>query len=139
MNIFLDAEFNGFGGNLISLALVCEDGSEWYEVVETPAKPHPFVAQHVLPQLGKEPIGRERFAQSVAEFLASVPEPVVIADWPDDIRYLCESLGHFGSGKRARLGCTFVLLPQQSQEASETMHNALSDARALKLWYSTQR
>ena len=139
MNIFLDAEFNGFGGNLISLALVCEDGSEWYEVVETPAKPHPFVAQHVLPQLGKEPIGRERFAQSLAAFLARVSEPVVIADWPDDIRCLCESLGQFGSGKRPRLGCTFVLLPQQPLQASETMHNALSDARALKLWYSAQR
>jgi hypothetical protein len=112
LDIFLDAEFNGFGGALISIGLVCEDGQEWYEVAEIPAEPHPFVAQHVLPVLGKEPIGRGCFAQSLAEFLASVPEPVIIADWPDDIRCLCDGLGQFGSGMRFRLGCTFVLLPQ---------------------------
>src|SRR5215204_5037452 len=90
LDIVLDAEFNGFGGGLISIALVCEDGQEWYEVAEIPAEPHPFVAQHVLPVLRKEPIGRDRFAQSLAAFLVSVPEPVIIADWPDDIRCLCD-------------------------------------------------
>src|SRR4051794_3934264 len=62
LNVFMDAEFNGFGGDLISIALVCEDGQEWYEVAEIPAEPHPFVVQHVLPVLGKEPIGRDCFA-----------------------------------------------------------------------------
>jgi hypothetical protein len=136
LRIFLDAEFNGFGGELISIALVCEDGQEWYEVVEIPAEPHPFVAQHVLPVLGKEPIGRDRFAQSLAAFLASVPEPVIIADWPDDIRCLCDGLGQFGSGMRFRLGCTLVLLPQQPLCALQTVHNALLDARALRLWHA---
>ena len=41
MDIFLDAEFNGFGGRLISNGLVCADGREWYEVAEIPAEPHP--------------------------------------------------------------------------------------------------
>ena len=136
LDIFMDAEFNGFGGELISIALVCEDGQEWYEVVEIPAEPHPFVEQHVLPVLGKEPIGRDRFAQSLAAFLASVPEPVIIADWPDDIRCLCDGLGQFGSGMRFRLGCTLVLLPQQPLCASQTTHNALLDARALRLWHA---
>ena len=104
MDIFLDAEFNGFGGDLISIGLVCADGREWYEVAEIPAEPHAFVVQHVLPVLGKDPIGRDRFAESLAEFLADVPEPVIIADWPDDIRCLCDGLGQFGSGMRFRLG-----------------------------------
>jgi hypothetical protein len=132
----MDAEFNGFGGELISIGLVCEDGQEWYEVAEIPAEPHPFVEQHVLPVLGKEPIGRHRFAQSLAEFLAGVPEPVIIADWPDDIRCLCDGLGQFGSGMRFRLGCTFVLLAQQPPSALQTTHNALLDARALRLWHA---
>jgi hypothetical protein len=80
LDIFLDAEFNGFGGELISIALVCEDGQEWYDVAEIPAEPHLFVVQNVLPVLGKEPIGRDRFAQSLAKFLTSVPEPVIVAD-----------------------------------------------------------
>jgi hypothetical protein len=136
LDIFMDAEFNGFGGELISIALVCEDGQEWYEVVEIPAEPHPFVEQHVLPVLGKEPIGRDRFAQSLAAFLASVPEPVIIADWPDDIRCLCDGLGQFGSGMRFRLGCTLVLLPEKPLCALQTVHNALLDARALRLWHA---
>jgi len=134
----MDAEFNGFGGDLISIALVCEDGQEWYEVAEIPAEPHPFVAQHVLPVLGKEPVGRDRFAQSLAEFLASVPEPVIIADWLDDIRCLCDGLGQFGSGMRFRLGCTLVLLPQRPLCALQTTHNALLDARALRLGHAEQ-
>ena len=138
MEIFLDAEFNGFGGDLISLALVCEDGREWYEVVEMPAVPHPFAAQHVLPQLGKEPIGRECFARSLGDFLTSISQPVVIADWPDDIRCLCDGLGMFGRGMRYPLGCTFILLPHQPPEALQMTHNALSDARALRVWYTNR-
>ena len=37
MRYFLDCEFDGFGGPLISLALVPEDGSEeFYAVLDTP-------------------------------------------------------------------------------------------------------
>jgi hypothetical protein len=39
---------------------------------------------------------------------------------------------------RFRLGCTFVLLPQQPPCALQTMHNALLDARALRLWHAEQ-
>ncbi len=53
LDIFLDAEFNGFGGDLISIALVCADGQEWYQVAEIPASPHAFVAQHVVARTWK--------------------------------------------------------------------------------------
>lgn len=36
MNIFIDCEFNGFGGQLMSMALVAEDGREFYEVLPLP-------------------------------------------------------------------------------------------------------
>ncbi len=39
---------------------------------------------------------------------------------------------------RFRLSCTFVLLPEQPLCAMQTTHNALSDARALRLWYADQ-
>src|SRR4051812_8940388 len=80
--------------------------------------------------------GAHRFAQSLAEFLASVLEPVIIADWPDDIRSFCHGLGQFGSVMRVRPCCTFVLLPQQRLCALQTTHNALLDARALRLWHA---
>ncbi len=34
MNIWIDCEFNEFGGDLISMALVADDGQEFYEVLE---------------------------------------------------------------------------------------------------------
>jgi hypothetical protein len=61
-------------------------------VAEISPEPHPFVTQYVLPLLGKEPIRRDRFMQSLSEFLASVPEPVIIAEWQDDICCLCDGL-----------------------------------------------
>jgi hypothetical protein len=38
MRIFVDCEFNGFGGDLLSMALVPEDDviAPWYEVVDLP-------------------------------------------------------------------------------------------------------
>lgn len=33
MRLYLDTEFNGFGGSLISAALVSTGGHEWYEVL----------------------------------------------------------------------------------------------------------
>ena len=50
MRYFLDVEFNGFGGPLISLALVPEDpdAAPFYEALPCP-KPDVWVAAHVLP------------------------------------------------------------------------------------------
>ena len=52
MRYFLDVEFNGFCGELISIALVPElDGAApFYEALDC-AKPTPWVAEHVLPVL----------------------------------------------------------------------------------------
>ena len=47
-------------------------------------------------------------------------------------------LGQFGSGMRFRLGCTLVLLPEKPLCALQTTHNALLDARALRLWYADE-
>src|SRR3982750_2255882 len=53
---------------------------------------------------------------------------------PDPNNAATKQLGHFGSGMRCRLGCTFVLLPQQPSCALQTMHNA----RALRLRHAEQ-
>lgn len=51
MNLYIDCEFNGFGGQLISMALVAEDGTEFYEVVPLLEEVTPWVAEHVMPVL----------------------------------------------------------------------------------------
>ena len=38
INLFLDCEFNGFNGELISMALVSEHGDEFYEACDKVAE-----------------------------------------------------------------------------------------------------
>jgi hypothetical protein len=58
MRYFLDTEFNGFGGELISLALVPEHGDqEFYVVLPLPETLHPWVERHVVPYLSSVPPG----------------------------------------------------------------------------------
>jgi hypothetical protein len=59
MRYFVDVEFNGFGGPLISLTLAPEDPSAaaFYEAVHC-EEPEPWVAEHVMPVLRIQPISR---------------------------------------------------------------------------------
>ena len=55
MILFIDCEFNEFKGELISMALVSEDGKEFYEVL--PCKnPGDWVKENVLPILNKSSV-----------------------------------------------------------------------------------
>ena len=53
--LFVDCEFNEFQGELISMAIVSEDGREWCEALPC-ANPGPWVSQHVMPIIGKQPL-----------------------------------------------------------------------------------
>nr|MBA4771246.1 hypothetical protein [Sphingobium sp.] len=56
MRYFLDTEFNGFGGTLISVALVPEHGDqEFYVSLPLPDEIEPWVAKHVIPYLRHVP------------------------------------------------------------------------------------
>jgi hypothetical protein len=101
MQYFVDTEFNGFGGNLLSLALVRDDGESLYLIYEHPDPIDPWVEQHVMPHIYKipdpkinshvvsTPVGG---ARRIAEFLYGDTAPVIITDWPDDIRYFCQAV-----------------------------------------------
>ena len=50
MRYFLDTEYDGFGGALLSIALVPEDGGEeFYAVIEHDGVRSEWVARHVIP------------------------------------------------------------------------------------------
>jgi hypothetical protein len=138
MRYFLDAEFNGFGGQLISLALVPEDqgAAPFYEALAC-ADPEPWVARHVLPVLRTQPIPRAAMISKLAAYLRDDPEPVVIADWPEDIAHLA-LLMVTGPGWRMpspRLIIELLDLPLfDSQTLSHVPHNACHDAMALRAY-----
>ena len=143
MRYFLDTEFNGFGGALISLALVPEFGDqELYAVVQLEEPPHGWVERNVMPYLGcvppgidAKPVSRAEAASEIARYLAADGEPVIVADWPDDIAYFCHLLVT-KAGDMAPVGSLrfeFVSSPGFSTAAiSKVPHNALHDARALR-------
>lgn len=143
MRYFLDTEFNGYGGELISLGLVPEHGDqEFYVLLPLPETLHPWVQRHVVPYLGAVPPGldcgtksRLEAAAELAGYLSQDDDPVIIADWPDDIAYFC-SLIVTGAGEMAPTGSLrfeFVSSPGFSTAAiSKVPHNALHDARALR-------
>ena len=54
MKLFIDTEFNGFGGELISMAIVAEDGREWYGILPVADKLVEWVEEHVRPVLDIE-------------------------------------------------------------------------------------
>lgn len=143
MRYFLDCEYNGFGGALLSLALVPEDGGEeLYLVFDCTDPILPWVEQNVLPFIAKVPealklpaMNREQSARAVAMYLGQDPEPEILADWPTDIELLCGLLT-FAPGLmvpmpdlRFRLVQTGAFSPAEN---SAVPHNALHDARALR-------
>lgn len=142
MRYFLDTEFNGFGGELVSFALVPEFGDhEFYAVLPLPEDIHPWVERHVVPYLHMVPPGFDyaldpiAAAHEVATYLASDRNPVIVADWPDDIALFCKLL-MIGPGDIVNIGhLTFEYLSSpgfSTANNSKVPHNALHDARALR-------
>jgi hypothetical protein len=141
MRYFLDTEFNGMGGDLISLALVCEDGRELYLAIQC-RNPVPWVANNVIPIIscaGALPLmfvrTPEMIGMAIATFLERDPSPNIIADWPDDIAYLCKSIV-VGPGKMVNIpSIKFELHRVDAYPTTlpgAIQHNALWDARALR-------
>jgi hypothetical protein len=142
MRYFLDAEFNGFGGQLISLALVPEDlgAVPFYEALVC-VEPTSWVVDHVLPVLQNLPVARSEMITKLASYLGADPEPVVIADWPEDIAHLA-LLMITGPGWRlpsTRLVFELLDLPLfDSTVLSSVPHNACHDAVALRTYVLAQ-
>jgi hypothetical protein len=130
MRIWIDCEFNEFKGALISLALVSEDGREWYGVLPC-ANPGNWVAQHVMPILGREPMDSSMFATSLQRWLMQFDAIHVIADWPEDIAHFCQAL-IIGPGVRINTPpLTMEVRRDLDIVPSAIPHNALEDARAI--------
>jgi hypothetical protein len=137
MRLFLDTEFNGFGGKLISMALVPEDKTkpEFYKELHITEQLEPWVRENVVPHLVLPPIGYGEFQNALANYLWNVGESIIIADWPDDIRYFCESL-ITGPGQMINLMNNVKFeLDFGIEYESLVPHNALHDARAIRDFY----
>lgn len=129
MRLFLDCEFNEFKGELISMALVAEDGREWYEVVPC-GSPGAWVTEHVMPILGKTAIPYRDMQNSLQAWLSQFESVHIVADWPEDIQHFCNAL-IVGAG--IRLDTPPLTMEILRIDAESTLpHNALHDARGIR-------
>lgn len=133
MRLFLDNEYDGHLGRLISMALVTEDGEhEFYEVVQGPTPTEAWVRDNVMPILGKDAIPYDEFQRRLRTFLKRFAGVLVIADYPEDIKLFMETL-ITGPGESMLDHVTAVCDDDLTCKKAEIRHNALSDARALRL------
>jgi len=145
LRYFLDTEFNGIGGALLSLALVPDDGEELYITLKTEDPIIAWVQDHVIPYLDMVPhqlswprLDRAVAADAVERYLRHDDQPVIVADWPEDVAQMC-NLMITGPGDMIDVrDVTFRILPLSNFSTaanSEVPHNALHDARALREHY----
>jgi hypothetical protein len=136
MRYFLDTEFNGFGGELISIALVPEnDGlAPFYAAVEC-KNLTPWVVEHIIPVLDVEQVTRSGLVDLFADYLGDDPEPVLVADWPEDIAHAARLLvigpGLMNPVRNIRFDLVDAELVS-SGEGSAVPHNAYHDALRLR-------
>ncbi len=139
--LFLDTEFNGFGGKLISMALVPENNTipEFYVELEIKDQLEPWVRENVVPHLFLNPYSYTKFQSALAQYLNLAGDCTIVADWPDDIRYFCESL-ITGPGERIALRNNIKFeLDFSIEYESLVPHNALHDARAIRDVYEKRK
>jgi hypothetical protein len=141
MKYYLDTEFGDFRGELISLALVGEDGRELYLVAHRLPPMNLWVRNNVIPVLfadGTSPTSwrPDLFGAQISEFIRGDEAPIIVADWPDDIRYFCECL-ITGPGQMVETVKRMSFAVERIDAYPTTLpgavqHNALWDARALQ-------
>lgn len=139
MRYYLDCEFDGFGGSLISVGFVREDRHSLSFVVQDWAD-DPWVRANVIPILWAANASTkfctpEEGAAMVADFLKGDPDPVIVTDWPADIRYFCQLIEFPGGNMAPIPGLKFEFrrvdaYPTQLEGAVQ--HNAWWDAMALR-------
>jgi hypothetical protein len=159
MLIFIDTEFTDFvHTGLISIALVSEDGREFYAELSDYCKEDcsDFVNEIVVPLLGRVPsaaCSREQLTNKLRAWFNVLPEPATLVfDYFTDWELLCDAF----------LGETFVTPPNNVRDklmlVSEIIedeifqralnmtftqawppHHALADARAIMAGYRAWR
>lgn len=97
MKYYIDCEFDGHNGPLLSIALVREDGASIH--IETTAVASDWwVIAHVVPLMGENNAGTHPLVQPnqvgrhIRFFIGADPFPVIVADSPVDIARFCTAV-----------------------------------------------
>jgi hypothetical protein len=143
MRYFVDCEFDGHNGPLLSMALVPEDGTSIHiETLVDAADPWvkanvvPLMAEHNAESMAVVPVNE--VGREIRNFIGDDPAPVIVADSPVDIARFCQAVSTGDDG-----GYAPCMAPRLSFEVHDidcypttlpgaVQHNAWWDAMALR-------
>jgi len=138
LTLYLDTEFNGHGGQLISLALVSDKGGEFYGVLPEPRVWNAWCFEHVFPKLNQDPEPPDEFRMRLRMFMEKHSGEEIIADWPDDFAHLMQIMSGPSYEHSWMVPCDMRLIVS-GDVRPENPHNALSDAHALMRWHAINK
>ena len=140
---YLDCEFDGHNGPLLSLALVSESG-ESIHIRTTEFAHDPWVRENVLPLMKKHQADKSvtvrlnEVGEAIRNFLGSCELPVIIADSPVDIGRFCRAISTDSDNNWCSAGWPAITFEVHNVDCYPTIlvgavqHNAWWDAMALK-------
>ena len=137
MRYYLDTEFNEFGGELISMALVPAKSAlpSFYEEVIFYKPAGPWVKENVIPKLTKKAISFQEFQGKLYKYLlfntVQVGPMTIVTDYPDDLSYFVKAL-ITGAGSRMAIDNIDFEMRCNMNYISAVPHNALEDAIGLR-------
>lgn len=143
MRYFVDCEFDGHNGPLLSMALVCQDGRSIH--IRTDVEPiNVWVRKNVLPLLDRHDASESatvylnNVGSVVRDFIGEGSSPTIITDSLQDSRYFSQAVTTASDGGYAPCPFERVIFEIHSIDCYPTslegavQHNAWWDAMALK-------
>ncbi len=140
---YIDCEFDGHGGPLLSIALVEEGGRSVHIEVDVQAK-DPWVLANVVPLLEQHDatdctrVAPNNVGEYIRWFIGDCPHPVIIADSPVDISRFCAAISTGADGGWASADYPLMAFEVHNVDCYPTdlpgavQHNAWWDAMALR-------
>lgn len=140
---YIDCEFDGHGGPLLSFGIVAEDGEGIHIRTEESAS-DPWVAANVMPLMRDHQatwsayVPLNEVGSVIRDFLTPVSRPIIVADSPVDIGRFCAAISTGDDGGWASTDYPQMTFEVHNVDCYPTdlegavQHNAWWDAMALR-------
>jgi len=140
---YIDCEFDGHNGPLLSIAIVGEDGRSVHIEADVKAS-DPWVVANVVPLMDQHDatdctrVRPNDVGGMIRWFLGNCNHPVIVADSPQDARYFSQAIttaedGGYASFPFERLTIEiYGVDPYPTDLPGAVQHNAWWDAMALR-------
>ena len=143
MRYYIDCEFDGHNGPLLSMALVRSRADSVAIIVDGKPK-DPWVIENVIPVIHQDAAQTTIFCRpdqvggAIREFIGADPSPRVVADSPVDIGRFCHAISTAEDGGWASADYPLMTFEVHNVDCYPTtlpgavQHNAWWDAMALR-------